>query len=142
MTDKTDALTIRTQAGLETAWRALMGPWGYGRHSLWLMVLLDDVPIPQLTEVEVCTEPPDATGTEQFNRLLARLSADLGPGCLRFAMLRTRPGSSHVEELDRAWARSLYDACALAGAACEVVHLGTQDQVRALPPDEVIPASA
>ncbi len=41
------------------------------------MVLRDDVPIPQLTEVEDCTEPPDATGTEQSARLLARLSTDL-----------------------------------------------------------------
>jgi len=141
MTDETFAPTIRTQADLEAAWRALMGPWGYGRHSLWLMVLLDDVPVPQLTEVEGCTEPPDTTTTEQFARLLARLSGDLGPG-LRFAMLRTRPGPSHVEELDREWARSVYDACALAEVACEIVHLGTEERVRPLPPDEVMLASA
>ncbi len=140
MTKRAYEPTIRTQADLESAWHRLMGPWGYGSHSLWLMVILGDTPIPQLTEIEDCVEPLAGQQAQQFSRMLGRLSADLGPG-IRFAMLRSRPGSSHVTDVDRAWARALYDACTLAEVPCEVLHLGTRDEIRPLPPDEVLPAT-
>lgn len=104
------------------------------------MVIADHVPLPQLIELEGCTVPPDGSQRANFARLLGDLAGDLGPG-VRFAMLRTRPGPSRVEELDRAWARAVYDACALA----EVVrhrpprHPGRHPP---LPPDEVMSASA
>ena len=141
MTKPTYEPIIRTQADLEDAWRHLMGPWGYGRHSLWLMVILDDKPLPQLTEVEGQVEPLDPDQRRQFAAFLHGLAADLGPE-VRYAMLRTRPGRSRIDDTDRAWARALYDACALAEVPCEVVHLGTKDRVQPLPPDEVMAVSA
>jgi hypothetical protein len=137
----TFAPIIRTQNDLEQTWRELMGPWGYGRHSLWLMFIQDDVPIPQLTEVEGCEEPPDAELTANFAQVLGGLAHELGDG-LRFAVLRTRPGTDRVTDDDRAWARSVYAAAATAEVACEIVHLGTEESIRPLPPDEVIAASA
>jgi hypothetical protein len=137
----TFAPIIRTQTDLERAWRQLMGPWGYGRHSLWLMVIQDDVPVPQLTEIDECVEPPDAELTESFAHLLGALAGDLG-GDPRFAVLRTRPGTGAVTDDDRAWARCVYGAAATAEVGCEIVHLGTEGSIRPLPPDEVIAASA
>jgi hypothetical protein len=138
----TFAPIIRTQNDLEQAWRQLMGPWGYGRHSLWLMVIQDDdVPVPQLTEIDECVEPPDAELTSGFAHVLGALAGDLG-GDPRFAVLRTRPGTGAVTDDDRAWARCVYDAAAIAEVACEIVHLGTEGSVKPLLPDEVIVASA
>jgi hypothetical protein len=137
----TFAPIIRTQNDLEQAWRQLMGPWGYGRHSLWLMVIHDDVPVPRLTEIDECVEAPDAELTSGFAHVLGALARDLGGG-LRFAVLRTRPGTGAVTDDDRAWARFVYAAAGTAEVTCEIVHLGTEGSVRSLPPDEVIAGTA
>ena len=100
-----------------------------------------DRPLPHLTEIEGQVEPLDAVQQHQFAGFLKGLADDLGP-TTRYALLRTRPGSPRVDETDHAWARSLYDACALAEVRCEIVHLGTEDRIQPLPPEEVVAASA
>ena len=105
------------------------------------MVILDDKPVPQLTEVEGQVAPLDIDQQRQFAAFLHGLAAELGLG-LRYAMLRTRPGRPRIDDTDRAWARALDDAIALAEVLCEVIHLGTEGRVQPLPPDEVMAASA
>ena len=44
--------TVRSQADLEAVWKHLMGPWGFGGHSVWMLVIdADDRPFPHITEI-------------------------------------------------------------------------------------------
>jgi hypothetical protein len=37
---------VRSQSDLHAVWKELMGPWGFGGHSLWLLVIdADDRPV-------------------------------------------------------------------------------------------------
>jgi hypothetical protein len=136
MPEKTPfAPLIRTQSDLQRAWQALMGPWRYSGMAVWMMVVLDDRPVPHLTEITECDEPPEDAG-EALAQLLGSLADDLGPQA-RFAFLRSRPGTDVITETDRAWARSLYDAARRARVPCEVVHLGTRGSVRPITADDV-----
>ena len=127
---------IRTQADLAGAWRTLMGPWGFGRPSVWVMGVVDDRPFPRLTEIAEAEEPPGAEEMGGFVKLLRRLAEDLGERA-RFGFLRSRPGSGAVTDDDRRWAAALYAAAREAQVLCETVHLATHGDVRPLPLDEL-----
>jgi hypothetical protein len=139
----TYAPVIQTQADLQTVWRTLMGPLGFGGHSIWLMFIgADDRPVPQLTQIEDAEEPPDTQALDGLAEVLRSVVDDLVPGG-RVACLRSRPGRSAVTAEDRAWASGLYDACRRAGLPAEVVHLATDEELLPLPLDELpIPESA
>lgn len=133
--DPTFDPTIRTQSDLEAAWQHLMGPWGFGGASVWMVVVLaDDHLLPHLTEITSAEEPPDDDAVERFAELLSRLEVEPGD---RLAFLRSRPGGADVTDTDRAWAASLYASARRAGLPCETVHLATEGEVRPLPPDEL-----
>lgn len=126
---------IRTQADLEATWRTLMGPWPFGGHTVWMLVVLaDDRVLPHLTQVEGTAEPPDERGIASFAQFLGHLDGDPGD---RLAFLLSRPGGPAVTPADRAWASSLYAAARRAGLPCETVHLATEGEVRPLPRDEL-----
>ena len=127
---------LATQAQLANAWRELMGPWSFGRHSIWMMLICDDRPLPHLTEIEEAEHPPDADMVDGLAQILVGLDHDVAPGC-RVAFLRSRPGRENITDTDRAWARSLYAAARRAGVPCEVVHLATRGSVRPIPADVV-----
>ena len=129
--------TIRSQAHLETAWRRLMGPQLFDRCSVWMMLIQDDVPVPQLTEITDAESPDHTirTNLAEVLRLLAR--GDLSG--VRFAFLISRPGSGFLTSTDREWATTLYAAARSAGVACEVVHLATGATIGPIPPDDLEP---
>ncbi|MDT0185313.1 hypothetical protein Q9S36_34525 [Microbacterium sp. ARD31] len=127
--------TIRSQADLEDAWRRLIGPSSFGGRSVWMMLIVDDVPLLQLTEITEADEP-DVRVTANLATLLRMLQDDVAPGA-RFAFLLSRPGSGFVTALDRRWASALYDAARAAAVPCEVVHLATKGVIRPIPPDEL-----
>lgn len=136
------APVIRNQSDLEDAWRELMGPLGFGGHSLWLMfVQPDGAPMPHLTQVEDCVRPPTPPEQANFVALLKLLRQDMAEG-ERLAFLRSRPGRGGPRPDDRAWARSLYDACRVAGMPTDVVHLANDEVLVPLPMDEVLAPSA
>lgn len=141
MTKKTFDPTIRTQSDLRDAWQHLMGPWSYGGHSVWMMLILDDHPLPHLSQITEADEPPPIEDTGGFVDILRMLDLEVAPGA-RFAFLRSRPGVDVITETDRAWAAHLYAACRTAGVACEVVHLGTRGAIRPMPQDDVGLASS
>ena len=127
---------IDTQARLEDAWRELMGPWSFGGHSVWMMLVVDDRPLPQLTEIAEAVSPPGPDELGGLARLLVMLDRDVAPG-LRVAFLRSRPGKDTITDTDRAWATSLYAAARRAAVPCEVVHLATRGAIRPIPADVV-----
>lgn len=127
---------IQTQAELEYAWRRLMGPWAFDGHSVWIMFIVKDRPIPQLTEITEAHEVPSRESLGGLTEVLRRLSQDVTKGA-RVAFLRSRPGPDLVTVDDRAWAEGLYAAARAADVPCEVIHLGTRGAIRALPADEL-----
>ena len=127
---------LATQTDLEHAWRELMGPWSYGRHSIWMMLVVDDRPLPQLTEIDEAEDPPDPEHVDGLAEVLRMLDREVAPG-MRVAFLRSRPGKDVVTDTDRAWAGSLYAAARRAAVPCEVVHLATRGAIRPLPADVV-----
>lgn len=127
---------IRSQADLEDAWRHLMRPLGFGRRSLWLMLVCDDDrPLPQLTEIADLPPRPTSGHQREFGHFLGHLAAMIPDG--RFAFLLTRPGSGGPDHVDRQWAATLYDVAREAGVPCEVVHVATDDTVAPIPMDEL-----
>lgn len=127
---------IQTQTDLQEAWRRLMGPWAFDGHSIWIMFIVDDRPIPQLTEITEARHAPSAESLAGLTEVLGRLAADAHAQA-RVAFLRTRPGRDPATPVDRAWAAGLYAATRSAGVVCETVHLGTRGSIRALPLDEL-----
>lgn len=127
---------IHTQSDLEYAWRRLMGPWAFGGHSVWIMFIVENRPIPQLTEITEALDSPSPESLGGLTEVLRRLAEDVTRGA-RVAFLRSRPGSDLVTADDRAWAEGLYAAAHRAEVPCEVIHLGTRGAIRALPADEL-----
>lgn len=127
---------LTTQARLERAWRELMGPWSFARHSIWMMLIVDDRPLPQLTEIDDALDPPGAEQLGGLAEILVMLEREVAPG-FRVAFLRSRPGRGTITDTDRAWATALYAAARRAGVPCEVVHLATRGTIRPIPADVV-----
>ncbi len=124
---------IRSQADLEALWKELMGPWGFGGHSVWMLLIEDEIALPQITEISEAVDPPDGDMVASLATVLSGLAGERR----RFAFLRSRPGHSGLTNNDRAWARSLYDAGRLAGVPLEVVHRACDHDLVAVPMDEV-----
>lgn len=123
---------VRSQADLEALWRDLMGPFGFGGHSVWMLVIEDDDrPLPQITEITEATRPPEDAHIDALASVLTKLNT----GRERFAFLRSRPGRSGLTADDLVWARSLYEAARRAGVPCEVVHRACDDDVVPVPLD-------
>lgn len=127
---------LTTQTQLEDAWRELMGPWSFSGHSVWMMLVVDDRPLPHLTEIAEAEDPPDTSEADGLADLLLMLDNEVAPGA-RVAFLRSRPGKDVVTDSDRAWARSLYASARRAGVPCEVVHLATRGAIRPIPADVI-----
>lgn len=127
---------LETQADVEEAWSELMGPWSFGGHSVWMMLIEGDRPLPQLTEVTETEDAPDAVLTERMAQILSLIDLEVAPG-VRVAFLRSRPGVDKITDVDRAWATCLYAAARRASVPCEVVHLATRGSVRPIPADVV-----
>jgi len=133
MTDHTYRPTVHTQADLLEVWQTLVRPLGFSGASIWLLLLDGSGAVcPGLTEIADADDPPTPEQCDGLVDLLRHF-----PG-LHPAFLRTRPGPSIVGRADRAWAASLYAACRRAGVPAEVVHLGTDESILALPLDELV----
>lgn len=131
---------ILTQHDLYQHWRALMGPLGFSRPLLWLcFIAADGRPAPVLSQVDDLPPVPD----EPFLANLMMIAEDVidheVPGG-SLALLLSRPGSAHVTESDRAWARGLTTAALEARVRMRPVHLANDEEIRIVAPDDLIPA--
>jgi len=136
MTDVPFRPVLRTQSDLETMWRRLMSPLGFGGHTLWMVVVRADRPIPRVLEIVDASDTPDDADVDAFAGVLARLAAP----DTRFAFLRSRPGGGSPDPADRAWARALYDAGRRSGARVDVVHIAHDHDVLPVTPDDLLAA--
>lgn len=134
--------TIHTQQDLESTWRQLMGPLGFTRTSIWLMLIdADGTPIPQLSKIEAPASVPPPAELDAFTDMVGGLVHEFVPGG-RVAFLRSRPGGPGLSVEDRAWAQALYAAGRAAKVPVEVVHRACDDDLVPVPMDESLPGSA
>lgn len=134
MTEQPFRPVVRTQSDLERLWRALMSPLGFSSATLWMVVIEDDRPLPQVMEIIEAADTPSEDDAVAFARVLEHLAQ---PG-LRFAFLRSRPGDGRPDASDRAWARALRDAGRRSGAAIDVVHLAHDHDVLPIALDDLL----
>jgi hypothetical protein len=113
---------VTTADGLAAFWTGLMGEGGFGRRSLWL-VLLDDGghPAPVVVPIDDIPRAPGRRDTDAFGAVLAGL-ADYGTAVL----LLSRPGPVEVQPDDLRWARALAPL-----APAWPVHLATAESLDA-----------
>lgn len=113
---------ITTVDDLAAFWTALMGEGGFGRGTLWL-VLLDQsgCPAPVVVPIDDLPHAPGNHDVEAFGRVLAGL-ADYGTAVL----LLSRPGPVEVQPDDLRWASALAPL-----APAWPVHLATAESLDA-----------
>lgn len=132
-----DMPPIECQADLHRHWRALMGPLGFSAPSLWLQLIgADNRAVGVLPQIEDLPDRPDTRILDNLVYLCASLLESDCPGG-RVAFLYSRPGSRHVTDDDRAWARGLHAAARRAGLPCEPVHLANDEELRVFAPDDL-----
>jgi hypothetical protein len=127
MDDRTPPLTspdhlpkIRTPEDLHALWRMLMGPLGFGGHSLWVHLLDEDGrPTPVILQIEDLPPTPDLMVRENIERFLSHLVQD-APGSIAF--LLSRPGRKGLTADERCWAEALADVTRQLGLRPWPVH--------------------
>jgi hypothetical protein len=126
--------TVRTQAELEALWRRLMGDLGFGRTTLWLLLLegTGDV-LPVVVPIDdIPTRPTDAV--ERLSGLLVHLVPPGGS----VAFLLTRPGAdAALTPSERAWVRALEIVARNVGSTVWPVHRANDEALRACTPDDL-----
>ena len=113
-------------------------PTGFDTHTLWMVVVQDDRPVPRLLEIVEASDPPEDDDVEAFAGVLAPLARP----DTRFAFLRSRPGAGSPDASDRAWARALHDAGRRSGARIDVVHVAHDHDVLPIAPDDLLSTPA
>ncbi len=139
LTAPEDAPPVRTDADLLVRWRQLMGPWGFGRRSLWLVWFdQDGHQLPVITPVDDIPEMPDETFVANLMYIVDQVArVDEDAPATTVAMALSRPGTSRLTDGDRCWARSLRRGADEAAITLWPLHLATRGSVRQLRLDDV-----
>ena len=133
-----DMPSIRTQLDLHAHWRALMGPLGFSKRTLWLMFVGPDGGVDgHLTQIDLVPARPVQRMLDQLLRTCAEILTHDRPPGTTVAFLRSRPGSGPLDEEDVAWATGLLAAAAAAGVPCWPVHVANDEQVAVVPVDDL-----
>jgi hypothetical protein len=126
---------ITSQDDLHGLWQTLMGPLGFGGHSLWLLLLDGDRrPTPTLLQIEDPPPLPDLKVRSNLTDFLAHL---VSPGDGSVAFLLTRPGRTPITAGERQWAQALGDVVRRAGLPSWPVHRANDLELVAITPDDL-----
>ena len=135
LTSPGDLPRIDTQEDLHALWRMLMGPLGFGGHSLWVHLLDEDGrPTPVILQIEDLPRVPDLAVRENLTRFLSHLVQD-APGS--FAFLLSRPGRKGITEAERSWAEALCDVTRHLGLRPWPVHRANDQELVVIAPDDL-----
>ncbi len=135
MTISKAGTTISTDAQLREHWTQLMGDWGFGQRTLWLLFLEQDRGLmPTIVPIDGLPQEPDDNSLQHVTDLVSTMRHELGAAST--PMLISRPGPDIISASDRRWARILLDA-----AHDQVprwpVHLATNATVQVFAPDDL-----
>jgi hypothetical protein len=138
MTPPPPYTSIRTPADLLAAWEGLMGPWGFGTSSIWVLFLdADDRLLPTMQAIDDRPAEPEDDVVRNLVHVLADV-LDSG-AATSVALLLSRPGMPGMTEADRRWARALHRM--LDGPLGRwPLHLATRNRVQVFAPDDLIAA--
>ena len=127
---------VRTQEDLHRLWRSLMGPLGFGRRSVWLLVLDEDgQPTGALLQIEDLPLFPDAEQSASFTDFCRDLIDEVGAG--QIAFLLTRPGRAGITEGEQRWGEALQDVLRRAGLPVWPVHRANDHELVVIAPDDL-----
>lgn len=133
-----DLPPIRSQSDLERHWRALMGPLGFSKRTLWLMfVAPDGATVGRLTQIDLVPARPVQRLLDQLLRTCAEMVEHDLPAGTTVAFLRSRPGRGPVDDEDVAWASGLLSAARTVGVPCEPVHVANDERLVVVAPDHL-----
>ena len=126
--------TIRTQADLEALWRRLMGDLGFGRTTLWMLMLDGDGEVlPVVVPIEdIPARPTDAV--ENLTQILTYVVPTGGSA----AFLLSRPGpDGPLTASERAWTRALGYVGRNVGPTVWPVHRANDQALHVCTPDDL-----
>ena len=129
--DEMPAMT--SPAAVHGQWRALMGPLGFDRSSLWTQLIGPDRRCVGLVEVD---DLPRVPHRDEVADIVRHLAASGGPDT-SLAFLLARPGVDGLRASDLAWARTLLAVCAELGLRCEPVHVACDAWLVPVTPDDL-----
>jgi hypothetical protein len=113
---------IRTPDDLLQTWRAILGPLGFTRRSLWLLFLTDaGRPAGPLLTIDDLPDGPHDVTVDDLVAICDEILDGPGDGG-SVALLVTRPGADRWHVGDRAWARFLSAVAARALGPTWPVH--------------------
>lgn len=116
---------IVDQASLEHHWRALMGPLGFGRPRVWVLLVQGSRSL-MVSEVDELPAWPQSDAAEGLSRVFGAFDG------VEPAFLYCWPGTSSLSGGHRAWV----DALAAASTAWPV-HVANDVELRVVAPDEL-----
>ncbi|HEY9289950.1 MAG TPA: hypothetical protein VIP98_01605 [Microlunatus sp.] len=132
---------VRTGEELRQRWRSLMGGGGFGRDSLWAIWFDRDGR--QLPAVMPIDDLPERLDPELLRNLAWVLNSVAEQGACSVALLLSRPGSSMINDADRARANAILLSIGDLRERAEFdlalwpMHLATPSSVRTLTPDDL-----
>lgn len=129
-----DQTHVHTQADLEVLWRRLLGDLGFGRSTLWMLLLKDDgLVLPVVVPVDDIPERP-TSGIEGLTEMLHHVVPPGGS----VAFLLSRPGpDAPLSPAEKAWTRALAVVSSQVGATVWPVHRANDDALRVCSPDDL-----
>ena len=132
-----DEIRVRTQDGLCRLWESYLGERRPDLRSLLLAYLdVDDRPTPVLA-VDDVPEQPEPVTLGNLMEICEGIVSDNHGG--RIALLLVRPGPPQQRPGDRAWAAAILATARRSGVPCAPVHLATDDGVRVVAADDLLP---
>jgi hypothetical protein len=133
------AVAVHTDADLLVRWRQIMGPWGFGRRSLWVLWFDEDgTQLPVVVPVDDIPEAPDEEFLVNLMHIVEQVLGTGRDACAgSVAMALSRPGSARLTDSDRCWARALRTEAQRSGVRLWPPHLATRGVVRPLTLDDV-----
>ncbi len=133
-----DESPVHTQEDLCRMWQSHVAGRRTGARSLWLAFLdVEDRPTPFLARIDDVPEQPEPVTLGNLMEICERIVADNHGG--RIALLLVRPGRPLQHSGDRSWAAAILAAARRAGVPCAPVHLATDDEVRLVAADDMLP---
>ena len=135
MTEEPFRPLVRTQSDLEQMWRRLMSPLGFSSHTLWMVVIEDDRPVPQIIEIVEAAEASRSRRTPSRSR--GSSSTSLSPGCASRSSARGPEAADPTPATGPGRERS-HEAGRRSGAAVDVVHLAHDHDVLPIAVDDLL----
>ena len=138
MRNPMDLPPVHSDDELLDRWRLLMGQEGFAQRSIWLAWFDEHgKQLPLVTPVDDVPQHPDGELLDGFGEVVSTVVREHAPeGSV--AITICRPGSSVVDDDDRAWGRALLEMARRQAVVLRRLHLATAGSVRPLAGDDLV----